>query len=376
MDSEPPLDTPALERKTFLWLLVAVSAAFAWILWPFYGAVFWGAALAILFAPVYRRLLARMNGRRTPAALATLALILLIVILPLTLLALAVMQEVSTLYEMLRSGEIDPAHYFERLLHSLPSWATHWLERLGIADLGALQRKLAANLSQGSQAVAKQALSIGQNTFDWLVSFAVTLYLAFFLVRDGAQLVRHIRDAVPLDAAYKRTLARKFTTVIRATVKGNVLVAAVQGALGGVAFWFLDVHAALLWAVLMAFLSLLPAVGAALVWLPVAVWFLVSGDVWQGVGLIAWGVLVIGLIDNVLRPVLVGKDTRMPDYVVLVSTIGGMAIFGINGFVIGPVIAAMFISAWDIFATERAADEAAADAAQSEAVTARTAQSP
>jgi predicted PurR-regulated permease PerM len=130
-----------------------------------------------------------------------------------------------------------------------------------------------------------------------------------------------------------------------------VLVAIAQGALGGLIFWILGVQAPLLWAVVMAFLSLLPAVGAAIVWAPVAVYFLVTGSVWQGVVLIAFGVFVIGLVDNVLRPVLVGKDTKMPDYVVLLSTVGGMALFGLNGFVIGPVIAALFIAAWDLFST-------------------------
>ena len=140
----------------------------------------------------------------------------------------------------------------------------------------------------------------------------------------------------------------KFTTVIRATIKGNLLVAAIQGALGGVAFWFLDVSGALLWAVVMALLSMLPAVGAGLVWVPVAIYFLVAGSIWQCVALVAWGVLVIGLVDNVLRPILVGRDTRMPDYVVLVSTLGGMSVFGINGFVLGPAIAAMFMAVWHI----------------------------
>ena len=116
-------------------------------------------------------------------------------------------------------------------------------------------------------------------------------------------------------------------------------------------FWFLDVRAALLWGVLMAFLSLLPAIGAALVWAPVAIYFLATGSIWQGVTLIAFGILVIGLVDNLLRPVLVGKDTKMPDYVVLLSTVGGMALFGLHGFVIGPIVAAMFIAAWDLFAT-------------------------
>ena len=179
------------------------------------------------------------------------------------------------------------------------------------------------------------------------------LYIMFFLLRDGQMLARHVRDAIPLEEGIKADLLSKFVTVISATVRGNVAVAALQGALGGIALWVLDIHAPVLWGTLMAFLSLLPAVGAALVWAPVAVYLLATGAVVKGVSLLVFGVVVIGLVDNILRPLLVGKDTKMPDYVVLVSTLGGMAIFGLNGFVIGPLVAAMFIAAWAIFGKAR-----------------------
>ena len=132
------------------------------------------------------------------------------------------------------------------------------------------------------------------------------------------------------------------------------MVAIVQGALGGLAFWALGVGPALLWAVVMGFLSLLPAVGTALVWLPVALYLFAIGATWQAIALIAFGVFVIGLVDNVLRPLLVGKDTKMPDYVVLLSTLGGMTVFGFNGFVIGPIVAAMFMAVWDTLAARQA----------------------
>ena len=172
------------------------------------------------------------------------------------------------------------------------------------------------------------------------------LYLLFFLLRDEDALSKRIRDAIPLHTEQQRAFLLKFTTVIRATVKGDMLVALLQGTLGGLIFWFLGISAPLLWAVVMAFFSLLPAIGAGLIWIPVAVYLLASGAIWQGVFLIAFGALIIGLADNFLRPILVGKDTKMPDYVVLISTLGGIATFGLNGFVIGPVIAAMFIAAW------------------------------
>lgn len=338
-----------LQQKFFLFLLAFVTIGFGWILLPYFGAVFWGVVLAILFAPLYRHLLRAMKYKSTPAALVTLLSIIVMVILPLSLIGASLVRQVAAIYTMVSSGQINFGAYFVRIVHALPQWVVNLLERFDLTDLSSLQQKLSDGAAQISQTAAKQAIVIGSSTFDFLVSLAVMLYLLFFLLRDGQSLATRIKHAIPLPSGYKQRLFSNFTTVIRATVKGNVLVAAAQGALGGLIFWFLDVQAALLWAVVMAFLSLLPAVGAAIVWGPVAIYFLVTGSVWQGVVLIAFGVFVIGLVDNLLRPLLVGKDTKMPDYLVLLSTIGGMALFGLNGFVIGPVIAALFIACWDLF---------------------------
>jgi predicted PurR-regulated permease PerM len=339
-----------LEDRTFLWLIVAISLAFAWILWPFYGAVLWAMILAIVFRPVYQRLAKSMGKRRNLAALATVVIIVAIVILPATLIAASLVQEASGLYEKFRSGELNLARNFQQVLDALPAWVTNLLDRFGLTDLAAVQEKLSDVLMKGSQFLATQALNIGQTTFELIIRLFIMLYLLFFLLRDGDELFRTIKDAVPLGTEHQRAVFSKFATVIRATVKGTIVIAILQGALGGLIFWFLGIRAALLWAVLMAFLSLLPAVGAALVWFPVAVYFLATGAVWEGLVLIAYGVLVISLVDNLLRPILVGADTKMPDYVVLISTLGGLEVFGMNGIVLGPVIAAMFMVVWDIFA--------------------------
>jgi len=332
-----------------LWvLLCVVTLALGWILLPFYGTILWSAIIAMVFAPVNSRLLVRVRGRKTVAALGTLLIVLVLVMLPLTLVTAALVNEVAQVYQQLQSGEMNPERFFGGAFGALPDWLVSLLGRFGLGDFETIQRKLSVALSQAGQFFAGQALSIGQNTFDFVANLFIASYLSFFLIRDGEALARGARHALPLDAASKRALFAKFTTVIRATVKGNLLVAAIQGALGGLAFWFLGVSGALLWAVLMAFLSLLPAIGAALVWIPVAVYLFVTGAVWQSVVLVAWGVMVIGLIDNLLRPILVGKDTRMPDYVVMITTLGGMAVFGINGFVLGPVIAAMFFAVWHL----------------------------
>jgi predicted PurR-regulated permease PerM len=245
------------------------------------------------------------------------------VILPLAMIAASLVQEASNLYAKIQSGEYNFASYIQRVFEFLPSWVIGLLERFNLTDLTAVREILASGLTKGGQ------------------------------LRDGKALAEVLKAAIPLRADQKSALFSRFADVLRATVKGGILVAIAQGALGGFAFWFLGIHAPLLWGVLMAFLSLLPAIGAGLVWLPVAMYLLASGAVWQGISLILYGVLVIGLVDNILRPFLVGKDTKLPDYVVLISTLGGIEVFGLNGFVIGPLIAAIFMVTWEIFSASR-----------------------
>jgi predicted PurR-regulated permease PerM len=347
-----PMKDQSVHQNFFHLLLFVVTAALAWVLLPFFGAIFWGAILAILFQPMQRYLAARFGKRRNLAALTTLAAAILIVIIPLAVVTVTLVQEIALVYARIKSGDLNFGLYFQHVLHALPASAQQLLGRYGLDDIGGVQRKLMEGASQISQFAAAQALLIGQNTFQFVVSFGVMLYLVFFLLRDGGEIGRRIRRAIPLDSEPKQHLIAKFTTVVRATVKGNIAVAAVQGFLGGLIFWILGIGGSLLWGVLMAFLSLLPAVGAAIVWVPAALYFFMTGQLFKGLILIVFCVVVIGLVDNVLRPILVGKDTKMPDWVVLISTLGGMALFGINGFVIGPLVAALFMASWDIFSQD------------------------
>jgi predicted PurR-regulated permease PerM len=349
-DENPPA---RLERAAVPMLVVAVSLALGWILLPFYGTLLWSTIIALLFAPLHRRLLLRLKHRRTLAALLTIGAAVVIVVVPFTLLSVTLAHEAAGLYARIQSGQTSPVPYLRGVFDALPAWMVQLLDHFGLVDFDTLQRWLDTKLEQGSGFIATQAFSLGQNTFEFAASLLITPYLAFFLIRDGDRIVHIVRRALPLTPAHKQELLDKFSAVIRSTVRGNLVVAAIQGALGGLAFWFFGVRGALLWAVAMAFLSLLPAIGAALVWLPVAIWFFVTGAIWQGIALAAWGTLVIGLVDNLLRPMLVGKATLMPDYVVMITTLGGMVVFGINGFVLGPVIAAMFFAVWHLYLATR-----------------------
>jgi predicted PurR-regulated permease PerM len=354
--AEPdPLRDPDLEFKALLVLVAAATALFALILRPFFGAVCWAVFIAIVFWPLHRRFLLGAQGRRNTAAFASLLVVLLIVILPMSLIAATVAEEAAAMVQRLRSGEIDLAAWFARAMAALPEWLRAIMERFGFAELASAQQKLLEQATASGQAITSRVFSIGQNTLEFTVSLFVMSYVLFFMFRDGDRLAAGIARALPLRAQHTRRLLTQFATVVRATVKGNIVVALVQGTLGGMAFAVLGLPGSILWGAVMALLSLLPAVGAVLVWGPVAAYFFFTGELVQAIGLTLWGAVVIGLVDNFLRPILVGKDTRMPDYLILVATLGGLVVFGLNGFVIGPVIAAVFLVSWDMLATAREA---------------------
>ena len=216
--------------------------------------------------------------RRTLAAVITLVIIVVTVILPLSWITGALVQEGLSTYQRIRSGELDFGRYFARIIDVLPAWMTHLLDRLGLTSLELAEQRLSTVLTRGIQLLAGKVLSLGQNTMEFIASLFIMLYLLFFMVRDGEDLARRLSGAIPLRPELQRKLAGRFTTVLRATVKGNLVVAIVQGGLGGLIFWILGLNAPVLWGAFMAVLSLLPAVGTGLVWLPTAVYLVVTGE--------------------------------------------------------------------------------------------------
>lgn len=345
--------TPTVHGIAFLLVVILVSIAFAWLLLPFYGAVLWAVILAIVFNPLHRRLEKRLGDRRNLAASLSLLACVCIVVIPGSLILASLAQEASSFYNRISARQFDPAMTLERVRALMPAFLQDALASSRFGSLEKIQESIISLLGTASQAIATRAVSIGQGTAQLIISLGVMLYVLFFLFRDGAAVSARIRKASPLSDHHTDYILGKFSAVLKATVKGNVIIAAIQGAIGGITFWALGIHAALLWGVLMAVLSLLPAVGAFLIWGPVAAYLMLSGDYARGAILIVIGVLVIGMIDNILRPPLVGKGVRLPDYVILVSTLGGIALFGINGFVIGPLIAALFVAVWSLFADDQ-----------------------
>lgn len=344
--------------RAFIVFLIAISLAFSWVVTPFFGAILWAIVVTIVFAPVNRFILRKVGGRPNLAAIISLTLVVALVITPAAFIIYSLINEVSGLITSIQSREIDLAKMGIAFQKGLPAWATQALERFGFTDFNVMSERISTGIAAALRTIAQALLGFGQGAFSFFASLGVMLYVVYFLIRDGDNIAKEIGNRLPLELNHKTLLLEKFTVAIRATIRGSVIVAIVQGTLGGFIFWLLDIRAAFLGGVLMGILSLVPAVGTGFIWVPVAVYLLAIGATWQGIALILCGVFLIGMIDNTLRPILVGQDTRMPDYIVLVSTLGGLSIFGLNGFVVGPVVAALFLAAWEIFGAERDATKA------------------
>jgi predicted PurR-regulated permease PerM len=349
-----------LQYAAFLGLLTAVTLAFFGLLLDFVQPIFWAATLAIIFNPAHTRILALVKSRPSIAAFLTLLLIIITVLIPAWFIASSVVVEASTLYTRVQSGEVNPASVLDWARGSLPV-VNDFLDRIGVTPED-VKAKLSAVAIQGSQFIGSLAITAGQNAVRFGVMFFLMVYVLYFFLRDGEVLLDTLVHALPLGDDRERELFAKFAEVSRATVKGTLVIGLVQGTLGGMIFGLLGVQGAVFWGSVMVIMSLLPVVGASLVWLPAALIMAANGDYTKAGILVVFGVVVIGLVDNLLRPILVGRDTRMPDYLVLLSTLGGLTVFGASGFVIGPVIAALFLTVWVMFAKENHASETGAPA--------------
>ncbi|WP_375272472.1 AI-2E family transporter [Sphingomonas sp.] len=332
-------------------LLGAVVSTFA-------VALLWSMLAAILFQPLFNRIFSHLPGRANTAALLTLLIITVAVVIPAMVIGTLVVDQASGVYAKVRTGQINFTAYFRQVHDALPDRLQQLADRAGLDSFERTQARFSNVIGSRVSGIASQALSIGRDAFAALLGFGVALYVTFFLLRDGERLGAAVCHAIPLERGVTTRLVDRFVAVTRATIKGSVIVGLVQGALGAITFAIVGLPAALLWGLLMAVASLLPAIGPAIVWAPVAIYLLATSAIWQAAVVIVSGVLVIGSADNVLRPILVGRDTGIPDWVVLVTTLGGIELLGLSGIVVGPVVAALFITAWQILTEQRAASDA------------------
>jgi predicted PurR-regulated permease PerM len=330
-----------LQKAFFFGALIAVTALFGYVLFPFVMSIFWAMVFALILYPLFSYLKRRM-GRPSLSALLTMLIALIVLCVPLYFLGQLALGEGIDLYQRLAHGGIDQHRILENPL------VARVLDASGVTAEEA-STKLAAWAQGVSGTVFASALTIGAATLSTALQIGVMLYLLFFFLRDGAALTQYLHRLIPLGDAKERLLFARFASTVRAVFKGTLIVALVQGLIGGILFMIAGINSAVLWGAVMAFCATIPAIGPFIVWLPAGLILLAGGFVWQGVLVLLGGAFIIGTVDNVLRPILVGRDIEMPDALVLLSILGGIAGFGIAGVIIGPVFAALFLSIWNIF---------------------------
>ncbi|MFC3213954.1 MULTISPECIES: AI-2E family transporter [Novosphingobium] len=341
----------------FTVLVVLISLAAAYLLAPYFGPVLWGVVAAIMFQPLTARLATRLDGRKNLAASIVLFGLITLLVVPTILLGISLVNEATMLYEKIASGQIDFGRIFQQVMSALPRRARELLSEYDLTNFETIRREFGSSITSGLQTIAGRVLTVGQGALSFIAALGVMLYLSYFLLRDGDRYGEKFRTCLPLRPATRDALIENFLLVVRATMRGTVVVAVVQGFLGGILFSSLGIEGALIWGVLMGFFSLLPAVGTAIIWGPVAIYLFAAGEPMKAGIVLFCGVFIIGMVDNVLRPILVGRDTRLPDFVVLIATLSGLELFGLNGFIIGPVIAALFIAVWNHHRDSRRARE-------------------
>ncbi len=333
-----------------LLMLVLLLAAFLYTIRIFVIPVIMAAVFAGLAYPLYRWLAGRLRGRKGLASFLTCLILLAGLLLPVYFIADMVASQALDLYhfaeekvsEIIEQGE-------EGLLGQIKSWMPKHIIDLERIDW---QESLTNIAKTSGSTIASIINKTTKSTFSLVMNLFIVLFTMFYFFQDGENIIKRLKQLSPLGSTYENMLIERFASVTRATVKGALLLGLIQGTLGAVVLWIFGVPSVVLWGVIMVILSVIPLMGGWLVMYPAAIYLLIIGDIWQGVAVILITAIVIGNLDNLLRPRLVGKDAKMHDLLIFFSTLGGISVFGVMGFILGPVIAALLLTLLDIYSKE------------------------
>jgi predicted PurR-regulated permease PerM len=347
---ERPNISPTSFRTAFVLILVlAASAMFLAVAWPFLKPLLLGAMLAGLCRPLYNWIARLVRGHGSLAAILTLVILFLLVVGPISaFVGLVVAQALNVsdqaipwVQQHFGPGSTFNAH--DWLVERFPTLVTYVPEQAQILEsLGQTAKAAGAFL-------VASATQFTAGTAAFLLNLFVMLYAMFFFFRDGKKIVGKILYYMPLSHDDEMLLLERMTSVTRATIKGTLVIGIIQGALAGIGFWVAGIDGAAFWGTIMAILSIVPGIGAALVWVPAVIYLYIVGETLTATLLLVWCAAVVGTIDNILRTALVGKDAKMPDLLILIGTLGGLFLFGPIGFIVGPIVCGLFLTIWEIY---------------------------
>lgn len=338
-----------VNRAVLIFILIIISLLFLKLLQPFLQSIFIAALFAALFTPFYHRILDVVGDRRVLASTLTISIVLFFIVVPLSLLLAVVTAQAVDIAQTATPWIRDQL--------STPGRITQSLEGLPFYQYVEPYRELAlqkmgdvAGFASGWLIDVVQSATFG--TVTALLNILIILYTLFFLLMDGDRLLFYILYYLPLHDDDENKLLRRFTSVTRATLKGTAVIGILQGSLAGLALYLAGIPSAVFWAVTMMVLSVVPGVGTALVWIPAVIYLIVGGQIVSAIAVAVFCAVIVGTVDNVLRPKLVGNDTQLHELLIFFSTLGGLIMFGFMGFVIGPIIAALFVTIWELYGDE------------------------
>jgi predicted PurR-regulated permease PerM len=344
MPASNKMDFKKLQSFFFIGLIFAFGITALYIFRPFLYPLFWAAILAITFYPMYLKIEKHLKYRSLSSALSVL-IILCMVLIPLLIVATLLVSQSAHMYtQVTQTGLFDDINSVKTKINQIPFVGTYFNE---IQSSGPeFARKVAQS---ASSFLFENFKSLTQYSLRFFALFFLMLYSLYYFFRDGKRMLTRLMHLSPLGDTYEEMLYERFTSTARATLKGTLIIGIVQGSIGGLLFLGTGVDGAVIWGVLMAIFSIVPGIGASLIWFPAGLIMLALGQVWEGITILVVGMFVISLIDNIIRPPLVGRDTQMHPLLILFSTLGGIATFGISGFVIGPVVISLFLAIMNIY---------------------------
>lgn len=342
--------TRSFSRSYLLWLLILLLGIFLYMIRMFLIPILLAAVFAGLFYGIFDWLQKKLKGKKTLASIITCIIMLLCLMLPLYVIGDRVTREAIGLYQsaekiiqdVMNPGESTALAYIQN------SRIGQKINELNID----LEKSLTEIVKASGSIIAQVINSTSKTTFNFVANLFIIVFTMFYFFRDGKNLIERLKYLSPLQDHYEDELIKRFSSVSRATVKGSLLLGLIQGSIGGIVLASFGISSAILWGLVMVLLSLIPMVGAWLVMYPVGIYQIIVGNVWQGITIILITAILIGNIDNLLRPRLVGKDAGMHDLMIFFSTLGGIAVFGVMGFIIGPILTALLLSVLDIYGYE------------------------
>ena len=340
------IDTKRMNAIILLSVVLLISILFFTMIRRFLMVIMLAGIFSALVQPIYKRFLKYFKGRQNLSSASTLVFVMLIFVIPLIGLLGVVASQAIKISQSVRpwiSQRIKEPTAFDEFFQSLPFYETiSPYKSIILQKAGELVGKM-------SNVLFESVSSVTISTVNFIFLFFVFLYTMFFFLREGRSFLDKVLYYLPLTSADEHRMLDKFTSVTRATIKGTLLIGVIQGSLAGVAFWVVGIESAVFWGTVMTVLSVIPAVGSALIWFPAVILLAASGHFVKAIGLWIFCGLLVGSVDNVLRPRFVGRDTKMHELLIFFSTLGGLSLFGIVGFIVGPIIAALFMTAWDIY---------------------------